>query len=118
MGKIRRPTAEDYQGIGQMVRDRAPTREEFIYDMREKWEEEFTEAEKRGPGAGVLAPIPFSKYLRDSLAALQRQIKTEIPKQLKDGRLNEEDASTATEFAKLLMEYEEQELKLMSRKSI
>jgi len=101
-----------------MVRAKAPTREEFIYDMREKWEEEFTEAEKRGPGAGVLAAIPFSKYLRDSLAALRRQINAEIPRQLKDGRLNEEDAATATEFAKLLIEYEQEELKLMSRKSI
>jgi hypothetical protein len=114
MAKIRRPTAQDYLDVGWKFRaGEVPTRDEFITDMKEQWEREFTEAEKRGPGAGIPGPLNFKHHLQLSLETLKRQVDEIIPGKFEQGLLSKEDAAASVELINILIVYEEQELRFM-----
>jgi len=113
-GKVRRPTAEDYAGVrAQMDMSKAPTYDEFMGVLTEMWEGQFTAAEKRGLGAGVVGPVNFKQFLQESRAVLIRQRDEVIPEKYSDGLLSKEDMVAATELAGLLIEYEERALRSM-----
>lgn len=105
--KIRRPSAQDYIGMGvQFNRAAVPTYEEFIADLREQWQQQLREPEKFGI-EGYKAPIDFKQYMRESYTALCSQVEEVIPQKFKDGLLSKEDAAAATELGTVVLGYEE-----------
>jgi len=108
--KLRRPTAQDYLGMGvQFKREEVPTYEEFIEDQRQIWQQQLREPEKYGV-EGYKAPIDFKQYLRESKVALIYQIEEIIPQKFKEGLLSNEDAAAATELGTIVLSYVERYL--------
>jgi len=103
--KMRRPTAQDYIGMGVFFKKAALwTYEEFIEFKKKEWQEQLRDTEKVGIN-GQKAPIDFKQYMLESREAVTEQLTTSIPKQVADGRLPVDDAAAATELANILLLY-------------
>lgn len=116
MAKVRRPAVQDYIDVDLIESaygGRMPTKDEFIYDMREQWNNYFTEAEKQGKGSGHPGPISFIYYLQLSRVALVAQKDEVIPSKVKEGLLSGSAARRNIGFIRKLIEYEEREISIL-----
>jgi len=118
MSKIRRPSAQDHIDVDLALSaygGRIPTKDEFIYDMKEQWESYFTEAEKTGVGSSYPAPITFSYYLQLSRVALLAQVREVIPAKVEKGLLTIVAGRRNIDFIKKLIEYEDETIGQLGR---
>jgi len=84
---------------------RAPTYDEWVFDMRTLWESEFSEPEKAGTGPGSPGPIDFEQYMKESLQTMIWRKDDEVPMRLETGVITKVDAVANTEFLEILIEY-------------
>jgi len=115
--KLRRSSTEYREVTTMMDTARAPTFEEYRYDMRTLWEKEFSEPEKKGTGPGSPGPINFEQYIKESLQTLIWRKDEEVPIRFKKGLIDSHDAIANTEFLDILIGYNRRILTEASKES-
>jgi hypothetical protein len=94
-----------------------PTYEEFIFDQKTLWEQNYSEPEKKGTGPGSPGPINFEQYLKESLQTLIWRKDEEVPMRFKTGIIDKHDAIANTEFIEKLIEYVKKALEEEAKES-
>ena len=91
-----------------------PNYDEWLYDMREQWQDNFTESEKEG-FASKPGPIDFLQYMQEAHVTLQWRRDKDIPERFTRGIIDKSDYDANISLITKLIAYAERALSELSR---